>query len=75
MNNHEIKNLKDPTSNQAAATKKYVDESHITSSTNSKDEFRYLMKDADESSLEFNIAVTGITDLVKSPHTFNKKGL
>ena len=53
--------------------KKYVDESHITSSTNFKDEFRYLMEDIDESSSEINIVVTGITDLAESPHTFNKK--
>ena len=53
--------------------KKYVDESHITSSANLKDEFRYLMEDIDDSSSEINIVVTGITDLAESPHTFNKK--
>ena len=52
--------------------KKY-DESHITSSTNLKDEFRYLMEDVDDSSSEANISVTGIIDLANSPHTFNKK--
>ena len=53
--------------------KKYVDESHITSSTSFKDEFRYLMKDVDDSSSESDIRVTGIPDLAESPHTFNKK--
>ena len=31
------------------------------------------MEDVDESSSEMNITVTGIIDLDKSPHTFNKK--
>ena len=53
--------------------KKYVDESHITSSTNFKDEFRYLMEDIDDSSSEIDIRVTGINDLASSPHEFNKK--
>ena len=53
--------------------KKYVDESHIPSSTNLKHEFRYLMEDVDDSSSESNISVTGIIDLERSPHAFNKK--
>ena len=50
----------------------FIDESHITSSTNLKDEFRYLMEDVDESSSEANIMVTGIINLANSPHTHNK---
>ena len=60
-------------SKQKTKLKKYVDESHITSSTNLKDEFRYLMGNANESSSQMNIAVTGIIASDKSPHTFNKK--
>ena len=53
--------------------KDYVNKSHITSSSHLKDEFRYLMEDVDESSSVRNIIVTGINDLQKSPHLFNKK--
>ena len=50
-----------------------IHESHITSSTNKKDVFRYLMEDADESSSENNIDVLGINDFPESPHQVNKK--
>ena len=50
-----------------------IKESHITSSTNKKDVFRYLMENADESSSENNITVDGIVDFSGSPHNVNKK--
>jgi len=50
-----------------------IHESHITSSTNKKDVFRYLMEDTDESSSENNIAVLGINDFPDFPHQINKK--
>jgi len=50
-----------------------IHESHITSSTNKKDAFRYLMEDTDESSSENNIEVLGINDFPESPHQINKK--
>ena len=50
-----------------------IKESHITSSTNKKDVFRYLMENADESSSENNIIVDGIVDFSGSPHNVNKK--
>ena len=50
-----------------------IKESHISSSTNKKDVFRYLMEDADESSSEHDIIVEGITDFSGSPHEVNKK--
>ena len=50
-----------------------IHESHITSSTNKKDAFRYLMEDTDESSNENNINVLGINDFPESPHQINKK--
>ena len=53
--------------------KKYVDESHISSSTNLKDEFRHLTADFNKSSSESNVTVTGIIDLFSSPHAYNKK--
>ena len=52
---------------------KQLNESHIRSSTNKKDAFRYLMEDADESSSENNIGVLGINDFPESPHQINKK--
>ena len=48
-------------------------ESHVGSSTNEKDAFRYLMENADESSSENNINVLGIDDYPESPHQRNKK--
>ena len=50
-----------------------IKESHITSSTNKKDVFRYLMENADEPSSENNIIVDGIVDFSGSPHNVNKK--
>ena len=50
-----------------------IHESHITSSTNKKDAFRYLMENSDESSSENNIEVLGIRDFPGSPHQINKK--
>ena len=50
-----------------------IHESHITSSTNKKDAFRYLMEDVDESSSENNIGILGIKDFPESPHQINKK--
>ena len=50
-----------------------IHESHITSSTQKRDVFRYLMEDTDESSSENNITVLGINDFPDSPHQINKK--
>ena len=50
-----------------------INESHISSSTNKKDVFRYVMEDADESSSEHDVIVDGIIDFSGSPHKVNKK--
>ena len=50
-----------------------IHESHITSSAQKKDAFRYLMEDTDESSSENNINVLGINDFIESAHQINKK--
>ena len=50
-----------------------IHESHITSSAQKRDAFRYLMEDTDESSSENNIEVLGINDFPDSPHQINKK--
>ena len=55
------------------AYKQYVDHSHVSPSGQQTDVFRYLMEDADHSSSENNIVVTGIVDFATSPHEINKK--
>ena len=50
-----------------------IHESHITTSGQKRDAFRYLMEDTDESSSENNIKVLGINDFPNSPHQINKK--
>ena len=55
--------------------KKYVNESHITSTSHPKDAFRYLMGDVDESSSEHDMEVTGITDFSKFTASFQQEGL
>ena len=50
-----------------------INESHISSLTNKKDVFRYLMEHVDESSRGNNIIVDGISDFSGSPHNVNKK--
>ena len=67
------------TSNQNLSTqittayKKYVDESHITPSGHfGENAFSYLMEDADESSSENNISVSGITRFDASIHQNDK---
>ena len=55
------------------AYKQYVDHSHVSPSGQQTDVLRYLMEDADHSSSENNIVVTGIVDFAASPHEINKK--
>ena len=55
------------------AYKQYVDHSHVSPSGQQTDVFRYLMEDADHSSSENSIVVTGIVDFAASPHEINKK--
>ena len=55
------------------AYKKYVDESHITPEEHFRENaFRYLMEDADESSSENNISVSGIVRFDASIHKKDK---
>ena len=55
------------------AYKKYVNESHVTPSEHfGENAFRYLMEDADESSSENNISVSGITRFDASIHQNDK---
>ena len=47
--------------------------SHISSSTDKKDVFRYIMEEVNESTSEDNIIVDGIKDFSFSSHDVNKK--
>ena len=80
MKNYSITNLGLPSNQRDAACVEFVNnkikqlnETHISSSVNKKDVFRYLMEDTDESSSENNIDVLGINDFPESPHQINKK--
>ena len=48
-----------------------IRESHITTSGQKRDAFRYLMEETDESSSENNIEVLGIRDFSETPHQIN----
>ena len=73
-NNHQIKNLKTPSEDNDAVTKKYFEDqllqSHLLPS-HKENAFKYLLN-RDESSSEQNITVNGIVDYDGSPHK-NKK--
>ena len=80
MKNHLITNLHLPSNQRDAACVEFVNnkikqlnETHISSSVNKKDAFRYLMEDTDKSSSENNIDVLGINDFPESPHQINEK--
>ena len=73
MNNNKIINLPEPTSAKDAATKDFVEKSHVSQSGLQKNVFLYQMTDDLESSSESNITVTGIKDFPNTPHTLFKK--
>ena len=52
---------------------KQLNETHISSSVNKKDAFKYLMEDTDESLSENNINILGINDFPESQHQLNKE--
>ena len=70
-----IVNLGEPTSAKDAATKDFVEKSHVSQSGIQKNEFLYLMTDVNESSSQTNITVTGILLYPATPHTIFKKRL
>ena len=73
MANHKIINLPEPTSAKDAATKDFVEKSHVSQSGLQQNVFLYQMTDVNESSSESNITVTGIKDFANTPHTLFKK--
>ena len=73
MGNNKIINLPEPTSAKDAATKDFVEKSHVSQSGLQQNVFLYQMSDVNESSSESNITVTGIKDFPNTPHTLFKK--
>ena len=73
MANYKIINLPEPTSAKDAATKDFVEKSHVSQSGLQQNVFLYQMTDVNESSSESNITVTGIKDFANTPHTLFKK--
>ena len=71
--NEKIINLGEPTSAKDAATKDFVEKSHVSQSGLQQNVFLYQMTDDLESSSESNITVTGIKDFANTPHTLFKK--
>ena len=79
MNNYLIQNVKDPDNTDDCANKKYVDsqisKANIKPSHSPKNAFKYLMEDVNEWSTEYNVKVENFSDLVESPHSWNKRVL
>ena len=73
MANYKIINLPEPTSAKDAATKDFVEKSHVSQSGLQQNIFLYQMTDVNESSSESNITVTGINNFSNTPHTLFKK--
>ena len=71
--NKKIVNLGTPTSANDAATKDFVEKSHVTESGLQYNYFWYIMSDVNESSSESNNTVIGILDFPQTPHTIFKK--
>ena len=75
MQGNAIVNLKNPVNSQDAATKDFVEKSHVSQSGLQQNVFLYQMLDVNESSSESNITVTGINNFSNTPHTIFKKSL
>ena len=67
-----IINLGEPTANSDAATKHFVEKSHVSQSGMPRNVFLYQMQDVLESSSESNITVNGILKFTNTPHTLFK---
>ena len=67
-----IVNVGEPTANSDAATKHFVEKSHVSQSGMQINVFRYQMTDVLEASSESNITVNGILKFTNTPHTLFK---
>ena len=80
MNGNHISGLTDlPNSDDQATNKQYVDsqisKANIKPSHTPKNVFKYLMEDVNEWSTEYNVKVENFSDLVESPHSWDKRVL
>ena len=73
QNGQKIVNLGEPTANSDAATKHFVEKSHVSQSGLQRNVFLFQMQDVLESSSESNIKVNGILAFPNTPHTLFKK--
>ena len=80
MNGNHISGLTNlPNADDQATNKQYVDnnirKANIKPSHTPKNVFKYLMNDVNEWSSEYNIKVLSFSDLVESPHSWDKRVL
>ena len=80
MNNNHITGLTNfPNADDQATNKKYVDDNirkaNIKPSHTPKNVFKYLMDDVNEWSSEYNVKVENFSNLVESPHSWDKRVL
>ena len=69
MGDQKITNLKTPTNQNDAATKDFVEKSHVSQSGLQQNVFLFQMTNVLESSSESNINVKGIKKFPQTPHT------
>ena len=80
MNGNNIIGLSNPPgADDQATNKKYVDDTitkaNIKPSHTSENVFKYLMGNVNEFSSEYNVRVIGFSNLISSPHYWNKTAL
>ena len=80
MNDNRITGLTNtPNNDDEATNKKYVDDNiskaNIKPSHSPKNVFQYLMNDVNEWSSEYNVKVESFSNLVESPHSWDKRVL
>ena len=77
MNNKRINNLQNPVDDLDVSNKLYTDnqiiKSNIKPNSIPKNVFKYLMDDVNEWSSEYSIKVLNFSDMIESPHYWNKR--
>ena len=76
INQHKIINVIEPTDDLDVSNKLYTDnqiiKSNIKPNSIPKNVFKYLMDDVNEWSSEYSIKVLNFSDMIESPHYWNK---
>ena len=77
INQHKIINVIEPTDDLDVSNKLYTDnqiiKSNIKPNSIPKNVFKYLMDDVNEWSSEYSIKVLNFSDMIESPHYWNKR--